>query len=70
MAGVVRYIDHRHAEPLVESADLVAQLAAERGIEARQRLIEQEQLRAANDRPAQCHALLLAVGKFARPAVQ
>ena len=70
LAGIVRHVDHRHAQPLVQAADLVAQLAAKGGIEARQRLIEQEQLGPADDRPAQGHALLLAVGKFARPAIQ
>ncbi len=70
LAGVVRDVDHRQAEPLVQAADLLAQLAAEGCIEARQRLIEQEQLGAADDRPAQRHALLLAAGKLARPAIQ
>ena len=35
LAGVVRDVDHRHAKPLVQTADLVAQLAAEHGVEAR-----------------------------------
>ena len=70
LAGIVRYVDHRHAQPLVQAADLVAQLTAKGGIEARQRLIEQEELWPADDRPAEGHALLLAVRKLARPAIQ
>ena len=70
LAGVVRHVDHRRAEPLVQAADFVPELAAEGAVEARQRLVQEEVLGTADHRPPEGHALLLAQGKFARPAVQ
>jgi hypothetical protein len=45
-------------------------LHAQRRVEVRQRLVEQERLRLANDRAADRDALALAAGEFARPAVE
>nr|WP_052292524.1 hypothetical protein [Laribacter hongkongensis] len=57
------------AELLLQGADLVAQLAADGGIQRRQRFIQQQGLRAEGQRPGQCHSLLLAAGHLARQAV-
>ena len=63
---VVGDIDGRRLQPLVQRLDLRAHLHAKLRIEVRQRLVEQEHLRIANDRPAHRDALPLAAGKLAR----
>ena len=55
---------------VLQLGDLDAHLDAERGIEVGQRLVEEESLRLAHDRPADGDALALAAGEFARPPVE
>ena len=67
---VVRDVDDRRLEPLVEPGDFGPHLHAELGVEIRQRLVEQKHLRLADDRPAERDALPLAAGELARSAVE
>ena len=67
---VVRDVDRRHAEPLLQRLDLAAHVHAELGVEVRQRLVHEEHLRLANDRPAHRDALSLAAGELLRPPVE
>ena len=57
---VVRDVDRRHAEVVLELRDLGPHLDAELRVEVRERLVHQEDLRLADDRPAQRDALALA----------
>ena len=57
-------------QPLVQLLDLGAHLHAQLGVEVRQRLVEQEHLRVADDGPAHGHALALAARELARVAVE
>ena len=63
---IVRDINHGQAERLLQRPDLVANVAAQPGVEVGQRLIEQQHARFQHHRPRQGHALLLTAGKFAR----
>ena len=56
---IMRHIDHRRAKIMVKLRDLKPHLDAQLGIQIRQRLVEQENLRLANNRPADRHALAL-----------
>ena len=67
---IVRYVDRRRLQPLVQFLDLGAHLHAKLGVEIRQRLVEEEHLRIAHDRPPHRHALALAAGELARIARQ
>ena len=67
---VVRDVDGRGLQPLVQLLDLGAHLHAQLGVEVGQRLVEQEHLRIAHDRAAHGDALALAAGKLARIAVE
>ena len=57
---VVRHINRRDAERVMQPTDLRPHLLAQVGIQVGQRFIEQQHLRLDNDRPRQCDALLLA----------
>ena len=57
---VVRHVDGRDPEPLVQPRELGAHRDAQLGVEVRQRLVHQERLRLAHDRAAHRHALALA----------
>src|SRR5215207_8911541 len=59
---VMRNVDNGGTEPLMDALDLDAQLRAQRGIEVRQRLVEQEYLRLAHQRPPHRDALALTAG--------
>ena len=61
---VVRDVDRRRLEALVQLLDLGAHLHAQLGVEVGQRLVEQEHLRVAHDRAAHRHALPLAAGEL------
>ena len=63
-------IDRRGFEALVQFLDLAAHCHPKLGIEVRERLVEQEHLRIAHDRPAHRDALSLAPGKLARVAIE
>ncbi len=67
---VVRHIDERRLQPLMQADDLVAQLCPHFCVQVRQRLVEQEHDRLAHHRPPQRHALALAAGQHARAAVE
>ncbi len=54
----------------MQLGDLHARLAAQRGVEVGQRLVEQEDLGLAHDRAADGHALALAARHLARQALQ
>ena len=67
---VVGDIDRRGLEALVQFLDLGAHLDAKLGVEIGERLVEQENLRIAHDRPAHGDTLALAAGELARIACQ
>ena len=54
----------------MQRLDLGPHLHPQLGVEVGQRLVEQEHLRIAHDRPAHRHALALAAGELARVAVE
>ena len=60
----MRDVDGGEAEALLQRLDLVAQLHAHLGVEVRQRLVEQQQLRVDGERAAERHALALAAGEL------
>jgi hypothetical protein len=59
---IVGDVDHRRLEAAVKTGDLEACVDAQRRVEVRQRLVEEEELRLAHDRAADRHALALAAG--------
>ena len=63
-------VDHGLAKLLVEPLDLGAHLVPELGIQVGKRLVEQEETRIPDDRPADRDALALAAGKLSRQAFQ
>ena len=67
---VVRDVDGRRLEPLVQALELDAHLHAQLGVEVRERLVEEEHLRLAHDRAADRDALPLAAGELARLALE
>ena len=67
---VVRHIDDRRLQVLVEALDLRPHLHAQLGVEVGERLVHQEYRGVAHEGAAQSHALLLAAGKFARLALE
>ena len=67
---VVRDVDHRGGDLLMQPLDLDAHLVAELRVEVGERLVEQEELRVAHDGAADGDALALAAGKLARIAVE
>ena len=67
---VVRDVDGRDAEPLVQLRERGAHADAQLRVEVRERLVEQERLRLAHDRAAHRDALPLAAGELRRPPVE
>jgi hypothetical protein len=67
---VVGDVDGGDAEAAVQLADRGAHLDAQLGVEVRQRLVHQEDLRLAHDRAPEGDALALAAGELARPALE
>ena len=67
---VVGDVDHGGLEPLVEGGDLGPHLHAELGVEVGERLVEEEDLRLADDRAAEGDALPLAAGELAGAAIE
>ena len=65
---IMRHIDGRGFQPLVQFLDFGAHLHAQFGVEVGERLVEQEHLRVAHDGAAHGDALALAAGKLARIA--
>src|SRR6187401_2773925 len=64
---VVRDVDRRRLELVLQARDVGAHLDAQLGIEVRERLVHQERLRLADDRPAHRDALTLPAGELLRP---
>ena len=67
---VVGDVDHGRAELHVQLLDLDPELGAELGVEVGERLVEQEDIDVAHQRPADRDALALAAGQFRRPALE
>ena len=67
---VVGDVHERRAHPLMEARDLRPRLDAELRVEVGQRLVHEEDLRLADDRPAERDALALAAGQLLRLAVE
>ena len=67
---VVGDVDRGGAEPPLHAGDLGAHLAAQLGVQVGQRLVEQERVGLAHDRPAHRHPLPLAAGEVGRLAVE
>ena len=67
---VVRDVDHRRPETLLDPRHLGAHLHAQLGVEVGERLVHQERLRVAHDGAAHGHALALAAGQVRRLALE
>ena len=67
---IVRDIDKRRPEALVQLADERARFDAKLRVEVRQRFVHQEDLRLADDRAAYCDALPLTAGELTRATVE
>ena len=67
---VVGDVDGRGLQALMQFLDLGAHGDAKLGVEIRERLVEQENLRITHDRPAHGDALTLPAGELARIAVE
>ncbi|KRB55306.1 hypothetical protein ASE04_06280 [Rhizobium sp. Root708] len=66
---IMRDIDGRRLQPLMQSLDLGTHLDAQLGVEVAQRLIEQKHFRLAHDRTPHGHALPLPARKLLRVSV-
>ena len=66
---VVRHVDGRRAELVVDAPDLRAHLEAQLRVEVRERLVHQHERRLDDDGAGDRHALLLAAGELARQLV-
>ena len=66
---VVRDVNDRGLDLLVEFLDFGPHLCAQFRVEVRERLVKQEGIRVADDSPAHGHTLPLAAGQFGRRAV-
>jgi hypothetical protein len=67
---IVRHIDHRRTQSAVQREKLAAQLDAEFRVEAGQRFIEEEDLRAPNDGAPERNALALPFGELLGHAIE
>ena len=67
---VVRDVDRRRPEPVLEPHDLRARLHAQRRVEVRERLVHQERRRLAHDRAPERDALALAARELLRLALE
>ena len=66
---VVRHVDERDPDLLLQRLQLDLQLATELGVERPERLVEQEHRRAEDERTGQGAALLLAARELNRPTL-
>ena len=62
---VVGHVDHGGAQPVAQPRDLETHAYTQRGIQIGERLVEQEDLRVANDRSSDGHPLALTPGELA-----
>ena len=67
---VVSHVDRGSVELTVQLRDFHPRLPAQRGVEIGQRLVEQEHLGRADDRPADRHALALPARELLRRALE
>ena len=67
---VVGDVHRRHRQPRLQLDELGARLHAQLGVEVRERLVHQVDLRVADDRPAHRDALALAAREVLRLAVE
>ena len=67
---VVRDVDGRRADLVLQSPDLRPRLRAQLRVEVRERLVHEEDLRLAHERAAERDALALPAGERARLAVE
>ena len=67
---IVRHIDERRFQPLMQPDDLIAQFCPHFRVEVRQRLVEQEHGRVTHHGAAQGNTLALAAGQSLRLAVE
>ena len=67
---IVGDVDHRGGDLLVQPLDLAAHLVTQLGIQIRQWLVEQEELRLPHDGPANRHALALTSGELLRQPIE
>ncbi len=67
---VMRDVDGRHGEVALDARDLGAHLDAELRVEVRERLVHEERLRLADDRPTHRDPLALASGQGSRPLAE
>ena len=67
---VMRDVQRRHAEIVLQLRDLRTRLHAQLRVEVGERLVHQERLRMAHDRAAHGDALALAAGEVARLAIE
>ncbi len=66
---IMGHIDHGRAQLALHDLELAPHVGTQLGIEMRDRLIEQEQLGLAHDRPPDGGPLFLAAGEFTRTAL-
>jgi len=66
----MRHVDRRDGQAPLQLGDLLARLHAQLGVQVRQRLVHEERLRLAHDRPAHRDPLALAAGELRRLAVE
>ena len=64
----MRDVHGRAAHPLVQQLQLRSHLHAQLGVEVRERLVEEEHVRLAHERPGEGDALPLTTGELVRPA--
>ena len=65
---VVRHVDERDADVLLDLLELDLHLLAQLQVERAERLVEQQHARAVHDRAGERDALALAAGELVRPA--
>ena len=66
----MRDVQRGHADPALQLADLLAERGAQRCVDVRQRLVEEEERRPANERPRERHPLALPAGELRRAALE
>ncbi|CAM2152096.1 hypothetical protein PT2222_270114 [Paraburkholderia tropica] len=67
---IVRHVDHRGLQFVVQAREFEAHLHAQRGVEVRERFVEQKHLGLARDRPPDRHALTLTARKLLGLAIE
>jgi hypothetical protein len=63
---VVRYEDGRDVDLLLQPLEPFSRAIAQFGVEVRERLVQQQQVRRMREGPGECHTLLLTAGELMR----